>query len=125
MDEYDFLFEEALDNKGFTQSQLPDPIKADLRKLKALCHKLADLPEDDKALQESLNSEIDVLDEEISSKINELTNEPPAPNPAPNPAPEPAPAPEEKQDNTLATVGIIGGLGLLIWAGMKFFGGKK
>lgn len=120
MSDTTFLFEEALNDKNIERSSLPSEIEIKIKSLLKTCQKLATTdPSDDEAL-ETLNSEIDEKDEAIANEISKLNISAPA-----NPDPAKKETVPAEKDNTLATIGILGVIGLGIWGAVKFFGGKK
>ena len=122
--EYTFLFEEALDKSGKSQSQLPAEIQNDLSALTVLCQELADTPNENTQELEAINVKIDKLDEEITKSITTFATPEPTPEPTPTPTPTPDPAPASKDNTGQIFIGlaVVGGL---IWAGMKFLGGNQ
>ncbi len=142
--EEEFEFEIVLADKGIAKSKLPDAIKGRLADLKKMCQDLVKIPDSDEEKIEDLTAKIDELDSSIATDIEAIEVKKPA-DPAPadpapaDPAPaDPAPAPvpadpapadptpeEAKKDNTLVTVGLIAGAGIVIWSLFKIFGGKK
>jgi len=117
-----FLFEDALSEKGMKRKDLPEKIQHKINELAKLCKELDATDDEDEKEIDRLNNSIDYMDEKIAEEITSLGTGDPAPDPTPNPDPDPAP---KEKDNTLATVGIIGAFGLLLWGAFKIFGGKK
>ena len=110
-----YLFEEALADKGLKRNELPSALQNKINDLAKISKDLDNTPDDDEAKIDSLNKQMDDLDELIAQEIKALEKSSPAD----------LNQPAEKKDNTMATVGIMAGVGLLIWGAIKFFGGKK
>jgi len=121
-----FLFESALSDKDLSRTDLPQKTNAKIEDLITLCHELNEIPDDDSESIDKLNDKIDKLDAEIETAIQNFTPAPEQDASEDVELTETEEVPEKKgSSNTVATVGILAGIGIAIWGIAKFMGGKK